>query len=135
MQLLMFVLSALRHQCAFIDLDGCLLHRMRVPDCIPRFDRLNWWTANLRPTPIVKRRLALLYFLRLLGVELFVWTNRGPEHDMVTRRALGRHVDLFEELLYGNGRKTEIIVWGPVMEDSIENIAWGRGHSLLVKQI
>lgn len=132
---LRFILSACYHCCAFIDLDGCLLERMPVPQCIPRFDRLNWWTANLRPTPIVKRRLFLLYVLRVFGVELYVWTNRGPEHDIVTRRALGRHVDIFEKFIYGNGRKTDIIVWGPVMDDQEEYLAYGLGHGLKVKQL
>ena len=132
---LCFIFSAWFHGHAYIDLDGCLLHRMPVPNCIPRYDRLRWWIDNLRPTPIVKSRLALLYMLRALGVRLFVWTNRRPTHDVVTRIALGRHVTLFDEFYYCDGLKKEGILYGPVMDDQPEYIPCGSRGSLLVKQL
>jgi len=137
MNVLRFILSAIYLRCAYIDLDGCLLHRMRCPPELKLRGEaaLEWWTANLCPTPIVIRRLILLYILRLAGVRLYIWTNRSPKHEKVTRQALGRHMWLFSSWFYLSGGKHKFRLWGPCMDDQEKYVKGGRGWSLLVEQV
>lgn len=139
---ILFIRDAVRFGCAYIDLDGTLIYRMRVPPGFQHFadnyegDALQWWRHNLKPMPIVKSRLALCYLLRLLRVRLVVWTNRWPENEGVTRASLGRHVWLFSELQFHASLKgTKPRLPGPVLEDQEKYLKCGRGNSLLVKQL
>lgn len=117
-------------------MDGCLLHRYRCPPELKlRGDAaLEWWMANLAPTPIVYQRLVLLYILRLLGVKLAIWTNRQPYHEKVTREALGRHMWLFSFQFYCGGEKNLHGLWGPCMDDQKKYLV-GKGFNLLVEQL
>lgn len=138
MNVLRFILSAIYMRCAYIDLDGCLLQRFRCPPDIRKYGPnvvLEWWTANLKPTPIVIRRLILLYILRACGVDLYIWTNRSPQHERVTRQALGRHMWLFSSWFYLSGGKDKFRLWGPCMDDQEKYLRCGIGHSLLVEQV
>lgn len=134
MNALKFMISAWYFGRAYIDLDGCLLHRMRCPESVPASDRLIWWTANLKPTPIVYPRLVLLYVLRVLGVRLQIWTNRSGQHMAVTEQALGRHMWLFDDGWFCDGKKDEARLWGPVMDDQQKYVDCGKRWSLLVEQ-
>ena len=133
MKTLLFILHAVRSGHAYIDMDGCLLRRMPVPAWVPPEEALDWWIANLTPTPIVKRRLALLYLLRFCRVRLYIWTNRGGRHHPVTALALGWHLWLFEDWLYMDGQKHRIPRRGPCMDDQAKYVC-ERGD-LLVKQL
>lgn len=118
MKLLKFIASAWLHRHAYIDLDGCLLRKMKMPRMPGGPDAaLAYWGANVAPTPIVRKRLVLCYVLKLLGVRLYIWTNRWPQHDAVTRQALGRHMWLFSGTYYMEGKKATIARLGPCMED------------------
>lgn len=132
MKLLAFILSAVRNGCAYIDLDGCLLEPMRVPPEIHPEMALAYWVANLEPTPIVKRRLALLYVLNALGVRLYLWTNRSDFHMRVTHLALGRHARLFRCAYFMGGCKETLVRFGPCMDDSPKYIGT-RFADLLVR--
>lgn len=129
---LRFLLSAHVAGVAYIDVDGCILEKFPVPSRVSKHIALEWWKANLRPTPIVWQRIALLYVLRALGVRLILWTNRAPKHRAVTWRALGRHWDLFSEMRFYDGEKEYALPSGPVMDDQEKYVALGVGHSLLV---
>lgn len=131
-----FILSAVAFGQAYIDLDGCLLKRMRCPPelGLRGFDALLWWAHNLKPMPIIRSRLALLYVLRFLGVKLYVWTNRWPAHDTVTREALGVRVWLFKQFQYHDGQKILTRPFGPVMDDQEKYLTCGVGYGLLVEQ-
>jgi hypothetical protein len=129
-----FIKSALSTGYAYIDLDGCLLRRMRVPAHVDPKDALSWWTDNLCVTPIVKRRLALVYLLHMCGVELFIWTNRAHTHIDVTHKALGKHMTLFKFSYFLGGRKQLINRLGPCMDDQAKYIG-KTYHDLLVKQL
>lgn len=140
MNYLRFMFSACWHGYAYIDLDGCLLHRMRCPDRDWKGERirdhLKWWTENLCVTPIVTRRLVLLYILRLLGVKLAIWTNRQSYHQAVTEQALGRHMWLFSFAFYCSGQKHKSKpLGGPVMDDQEKYLDCGTGFNLLVEQL
>lgn len=132
---LKFVLSAVWYGHAYIDMDGCLLHRFRCPPGSYGEFALQWWMDNLRPTPIVYPRLVLLYVLRALGVRLHIWTNRSPQHKPVTRTALGRHVWLFDTQVYGAGQKAgAVLLLGPVMDDQPKYVRYGKRWGLLVEE-
>lgn len=136
MRTLRFILSAFWHGYAYIDLDGCLLKRFRCPGGVDAMHALDWWRANLQPTPIVYQRLVLLYILRLLGVKLAIWTNRQPYHEKVTREALGRHMWLFSFQFYCAGQKHKgPRLGGPVMDDQEKYLKCGTGFNLLVEQL
>lgn len=140
-----FILAAMHYRCAYIDLDGCLLKRMRCPPelRLSGIPALLWWRDNLTVRPIIYRRLILLYLLRALGVRLYVWTNRDRKmHDGVTRASLGKHVRLFEDFQYYDGTKIMPVRWssdgrlyGPVMDDQIKYLKRGHGRGYLVKQL
>jgi hypothetical protein len=136
LRILKFMASAVYYRCAYIDLDGCLLKRMRCPAelNLRGVYALLWWDKNLKPTPIIKSRLALLYVLRLLGIELHVWTNRAPYHETVTKQALGRHVWLFQHMHFLHGIKIETKVFGPIMDDQPAYLERGKCWGLLVEQ-
>lgn len=133
-----FILDALHYGCAYIDLDGCLLVRMRCPrdQRLKGVEFLLWWRDNLTVRPLIKRRLPLLYLLRLLGVRLIVWTNRDfCMHWPVTVRSLGKHVRLFADYEFHDGTKIQTRVPGPVMDDQKAYLACGKGRGYLVKQL
>lgn len=133
-----FIFDALRYRCAYIDLDGCLLLRFKCPHSLglKGIEWLLWWRENLPVRPIIKRRLPLLYLLRLLGVKLIVWTNRDKlMHHGVTIQSLGRHRWLFSEEQYYDGQKIMSRVPGPVMDDQKPYLACGKGRGLLVFQL
>lgn len=130
-QLLHFIRSARRYGHAYIDLDGCLLQRMPMPGGMTPDEALAYWMANLCVTPIVWRRLALLYVLRLLGVRLHVWTNRSPQHGEVTRAALGRHIRLFHSTLLCGGHKLRVVRMGPCMDDQRKYVGHVAGDYLV----
>lgn len=133
-----FIFDALRYRCAYIDLDGCILRRMRCPQNIglKGIEFLLWWRENLAVCPLIKRRLPLLYLLRLLGVKLVMWTNRDFfMHGTVTFKSLGIHAKLFSEYKFYDGTKIESRVPGPVMDDQKAYLACGKGRGLLVSQL
>lgn len=135
MNLLCFIFSAWLHKCAYIDMDGCLFKRMRCPLGMGANAALAWWGANLAPTPIIRRRLVLLYMLRLLGVRLYIWTNRWPQHKNLTRQALGRHAWLFDpQWLFFEGAKQDFYRCGPCMDDQKKYVGT-KYADLLVKQL
>lgn len=126
-----FIFDAFLYGVAYIDCDGTILRKMPVPDEVQ--DKLSWWRVNLAPTPIIKKRLLLLYLLCLLDVDLILWTNRDPEHERVTRMALGKHARVFMEMRFYSGRKrVESSPSGPVMDDDEVNLI-GKGYNLLVE--
>lgn len=131
MGMIRFILCALWYRVAYIDLDGCLLHRLSVPAEVPRGQALQWWMDNLCPTPIVRKRLALLYFLRRCGVRLYIWTNRSPRHEQLTRDALGEHGKLFSGAHFLAGHKNKIPRIGPCMDDQDNNVGGHRGDVLV----
>lgn len=133
-----FFLSAVRYRCAFIDLDGCILRRMRCPRNLglKGVEFLLWWREHLSVQPIIRRRLPLLYILRIMGVKLIVWTNRDASlHSNVTLQSLGIHARLFSDIRYYDGTKIQSRVPGPVMDDQINYLACGKGHGYLVTQL
>ncbi len=136
MNVLAFIIGAMVHGKAYIDCDGCILERYRVPPelGLVGIDNLLWWAENLQPTPIIKSRIALCYLLRFLGVQLILWTNRDQKrHEAVTRRALGKHCRLFDFMLFRSGLKIQDRLSGPVMEDDERFLACGTALGLLVK--
>lgn len=145
MRVIKFILTAWWLKYAYIDLDGCLLKRFRITRRPSEMEirhfgsYINWaldeWTRTLRPTPIVIRRLVLLYILKALGVRLFVWTNRPPQHERITHLALGKHVWLFDAFYHCAGAKDEMVLYGPVMDDQEKYLRCGIGWSLLVEQV
>lgn len=128
---LRFLLRAICCRAAYIDMDGCLLQRMRVPEAVPSEQRLAYWTENLCVTPVVRRRLALLYVLRLLGVRLHVWTNRSAQHRDVTWAALGAHRRLFSGAYFLSGTKGEMTRTGPCMDDQEKYVGAVPGDLLV----
>lgn len=133
-----FIFDALRYRCAYIDLDGCLLRRMRCPmgTGMKGIDFLLWWRENLTVRPVIKRRLPLLYLLKFLGVKLVMWTNRDFfMHGTVTFKSLGKHAWLFTEYKFYDGQKIQSRVPGPVMDDQKNYLACGKGRGLLVSQL
>lgn len=133
MSLLRFLIMAHQTKNAYIDMDGCLLHRMPIPAHVPPEQALEYWMANLCATRVIKRRLVLLYVLRAMGVRLHVWTNRSPQHEAVTRQSFGRHYyRLFATTHYGAGQKRHYPRCGPCMDDEAKNVGAYPGD-LLVK--
>lgn len=133
-----FIFDALRYRCAYIDLDGCLLRRMRCPmgTGMKGIDFLLWWRENLTVRPVIKRRLPLLYLLKFLGVRLYIWTNRDFWlHCQVTYQSLGPHLRLFFGHQFYDGQKILSRVPGPVMDDQKNYLACGKGRGLLVSQL
>ena len=122
MRLLKFIANAHKHGHAYIDMDGCLLRRMLVPSSVLPSQALDWWMKNLSATAIVKRRLILLYVLKLLGVQLHIWTNRSPQHEALTRKAFGRHIWLFSSMSFAAGKKRALPRLGPCIDDEESNI-------------
>lgn len=131
MRLLRFILSAIFSRHAYIDMDGCLLQKMRMPQFRNALDALDYWMVNLDVTPIVRRRLLLLYLLKLFGVRLHIWTNRSLEHQWVTRCALRRHIWLFDEHYYLAGKKHLLARKGPCMDDQAKYIVEAYGDLLV----
>ena len=132
MKLLRFFIAALKHRHVHVDMDGCLVHRMPIPAHVPPEQALDYWMQHLCATKVIKSRLALLYFLRAIGVQLHVWTNRSPQHEPATRQALGRHYTLFTTHHYGAGQKKHLPRLGPCIDDEERNIGAHPGD-LLVK--
>lgn len=133
-----FIFDALYYGCAYIDLDGCILRRMRCPmdTGMKGIDFLLWWRENLTVRPLIKRRLPLLYLLRICGVKLIVWTNRDfGLHASVTFKSLGKHRHLFQGFQFHDGTKIQTRVPGPVMDDQKNYLACGKGRGLLVSQL
>lgn len=147
MSTLRFIWDAWLGGYAFIDMDGTILKKFRLPggdECLVGDSRtllngmsaLEWWKANLQPTAVIKRRLPLLYLLKALGVKLIVWTNRCPQHETVTRKALGVHARLFNHMLFYDGQKGKCNwLLGPVLDDDPKYLPCGTGRGLLVKSL
>lgn len=146
--MLRFIFDAVRYRCAYIDLDGCILRRMRVKDDAryihfmstqpgTNFHPMVWWRENLTVRPLIKRRLPLLYLLRyVFRVKLHIWTNRDFWlHGQVTIQSLGKHHRLFSGWQFHNGTKIQTRVPGPVMDDQKNYLACGKGRGLLVSQL
>jgi len=114
-----FAIDALRKGHAYIDVDGCILQAFSVPLSVPKSDRLSWWMFNLSPTPVIKRRLPLLYLLHALGCKLHLWTNRSERHRDLTFKALGKHGKLFVNStnFFMGGSKINAMRRGPCMDD------------------
>ena len=134
-KLLRFVASAFNARVAYIDCDGCVLKKFIVPSHVAPEAWLDWWQENLQPTPVIWRRLALLYLLRTLGVRLVLWTNRADRQREVTLQALGAHARLFESMIFCDGQKQHSVLDGPVMEDDSRYVSVGRGNNLLVASL
>lgn len=117
-----FFRDALSTGHVYVDIDGCLLHKMPIPDYVPPNRALDYWMRNLCVTKVIWKRLVLLYFLRLLGVRLHLWTNRSPQHEPVTRRSLGRHYRMFTSHGYWAGQKRHYYRRGPCIDDELRNI-------------
>jgi len=132
--LLRFILCAWRSGHAYIDMDGCLLEKMPMPSGMPKPDALAYWVANLKPTPIVRQRLWVLYLLKGLGVRLYAWTNRWPAHEAVTRQALGRHARLFSAMYYLAGHKETTPRHGPCMDDDARYVGAVCGDLLVARR-
>lgn len=122
MSLLKFIRNARQCGHAYIDMDGCLLHKMPIPSHVLPDQALDYWMANLCATRVVRHRLALLYVLKLLGVQLHLWTNRSPEHEPVTRASFGRHYAVFVDHHYGAGKKRKVQRLGPCIDDEERNV-------------
>lgn len=122
MGMLRFILAAYKSGHAYIDMDGCLLHKMPIPSHVPAEQALNYWMVNLCPTRVVLHRLAFVYFLKALGVQVHLWTNRSPEHEQVTRESFGWHYGLFASYHYGAGYKRHVRRQGPCMDDEDRNV-------------
>ena len=60
MRTLKFVASAWLYRHAYIDMDGCLVQKMPMPGGMTMEQALVYWKANLRPMPLVRKRLVLL---------------------------------------------------------------------------
>jgi len=136
MQLLKFISAAVTAGVAYIDCDGCVLKKFPVPKQLQGGPyALLWWKRNLEPTPVVKRRLPLLYFLHFMGVKLVLWTNREWGHSEITLKALGKHIRVFSLLRFRGGIKILDRLDGPVMDDDSAYLACGAGCGLLVKSI
>lgn len=133
--LLKFLFSAYRAGVAYIDCDGCILKKFPVPSYVPKDQALEWWKTCLKPTAILRHRIALLYVLRFLGVRLILWTNRRPTHRPITYLALRAHWSLFDhdEMHFCDGQKGSLFLEGPVMDDDPKYAALGFGHNLLVE--
>lgn len=144
---LAFIFDAMLYGFAYIDCDGTLLKKFRLPaddDCRVKDGRLlengqtalEWWRDNLQPTPVIWSRLAMCYLLRLLDVELILWTNRYPTQEAVTRQALGQHAKLFIRMDFQSGDKHNCnYLNGPVMDDDPKYLPVGKGHGLLVRSL
>lgn len=132
MRLIRFLIAAITYGNVYVDMDGCLLHRMPIPPHVPPSEALDYWMANLCQTRLIKRRLALLYVLRAMGVKLHVWTNRSPQHEAVTRDSFGKHYRLFSSHHYGAGKKRQYPRCGPCIDDEEKNVGAYPGD-LLVK--
>lgn len=130
-----FIRDAFTAGVAYIDCDGCILKKFPVPEHIEGGFRLLWWNTNLEPTQLIWHRLLLLYFLRLFGVRLILWTNRGLQHWDVTITSLSKHIRLFDELHFRNGLKIEDRLNGPVMDDDENYFTCTRYSGLLVKPL
>lgn len=135
MQMIRFIIAAFTAGVVYVDCDGCVLKKFPVPDLVPRVFALLWWRIHLQPTKIVKRRLPLLYFLRLYGVRLVLWTNRMPRHRELTIESLGAHAWLFDELRFRDGFKIQDRLDGPVMDDERIYLSCGKGRGLLVSSV
>jgi hypothetical protein len=135
MQLFKFIAAAMRAGVAYIDCDGCVLKKFPVPESVSRPYKLLWWKYNLEPTPVVWRRLSLLYFLYFIGVRLVLWTNRDWSHRAVTVLALGKHIRVFSVLRFRGGTKILDRLDGPVMDDDVAYLSCGTGPGLLVKSL
>lgn len=136
--LLKFICAAFDAGVVYVDCDGTLLKKFPVPEHIHKHNAalaLLWWSFNLEATPVIKRRLPLLYFLRLFGVRLVLWTNRGPQHRSITLKALGVHLFLFGATRFRNGCKVLDRLDGPVIEDDERYLVCTRLPSLLVKPL
>lgn len=72
--------------------------------------------------------------LRVLGVRLYVWTNRPPQHEPITRQALGRHAWLFTGMHHLDGKKHLLCRAGPCMDDQAKYVGT-QYADLLVKQL
>lgn len=128
-----FFITAIKYRTAYIDLDGCLVRKMKIPTYIKGRDVLDWWMENLAPTSIVYHRLLILYLLRMCGVTLIIWTNRQMYHVVVTHKSLGKHMWLFACSYYLAGNKYHYHRVGPLMDDQIRYIH--REGDWLVKQL
>lgn len=122
MRLLKFIVAARRHGHAYIDIDGCVLHKMPIPAHVPPEQALDYWMENLCETKVILHRLAFLYLLKAIGVKLHLWTNRSPQHEPVTRNSFGRHYRLFASHHYGAGQKKHLARLGPCIDDEQRNI-------------
>lgn len=130
-----FIFAAVKTRVAYIDCDGCILKKFPVPEHICMPFRLMWWRLNLAPTPVIRTRLIVLYVLRLLGVRLVLWTNRGLQHCFITVDALGKHAQLFDEMRFRDGNKILDKLDGPIMEDDARYLACSEHPGLLVKSL
>lgn len=129
-----FIFFAILARHAYIDLDGCLLKKFPVPKEIQGGlrSRLEWWNENLQPTEIVKSRLVICYLLRLFGVKLFIWSNRGIRHTEVTKKSLGLHSKIFSVAYYYEGNKNlSRFREGPCMDDDVNFIGSNKGDLLV----
>lgn len=146
---LLFALAALHARNAYIDFDGTLAHSVHVP--APTGADLGgdaWlqaWQLEINRMGrgrLVYTRLLFLLVLRLLGVRLHLWTNRGPAVRDATLLTLGLWVRLFMTLgFYGQESnampdKTASAAehLGPLMDDMPKYVALGKPGSMLVRK-
>lgn len=134
-KLIKFIRAAFDAGVVYVDCDGTLLKKFPVPEHICSPFKLLWWSTNLDVTPVIKRRLPLLYLLRLFGVRLVLWTNRGMQHWPVTHKALGRHAMLFDMVRFRGGTKVLDSLDGPIIEDDERYLACTQHPSLLVRSL
>lgn len=130
-----FIIAAFTAGVVYVDCDGCVLRKFPVPKTVPGVFALLWWRTHLQPTKVIKRRLPMLYFLRLFGVRLVLWTNRMHRHRGVTIESLGTHAWLFDELRFRDGCKITDRLDGPVIDDDGIYLSCGKGRGLLVSKV
>jgi hypothetical protein len=122
---LRFVLCAVRCGHAYIDFDGTLCRAVPVDGThYTGPSMLDAWRQEVATqvlqgrARLIKRHVALLLLLRVLGVQLHLWTNRGVEMRWPTLGVLGPLAGLFRSMTFYDGRKGDNMpLCGPIIDD------------------
>lgn len=77
----------------------------------------------------------MLYVLNALGVRLFLWTNRSPEHKYVTMKSFGKHWALFDDAFFHSGTKILASVPGPIMDNEEKYMLCSKYDGLVVRTL
>lgn len=110
-------------QAVYCDVDGTLVdgamdrHFRSIAAEHGFAEALAWYKASLRADlPVNAGLVEALEGCRRLGQRLVLWTNRGPEAVEATRENLGDVWGLFDDHLFGDGKKRDLL---PNSEDII----------------